>query len=374
MKITIEKAALFKALNHVQSVVERRTTIPILANVLIEEIDGGIKLTATDLDIQVVESVDATSINGTAITVPASILYDIVRKLPDGSQIQIEMDQDQGRLFVNSNRSRFTLPTLPSEDFPTLSAGEFDAEFDIPVDKLIELIDGTRFAISTEETRYYLNGIYMHAMDVGGRKVLRAVATDGHRLARLEIDCPPGADAMPGIIVPRKAVLEARRLLDAAEGSVKIEVSESRIRFTFSDTILTSKLIDGSFPEYERVIPVDNDKALILDCAIFSQAVDRVATIATEKSRAVKMNLEGENLTLSVSNPDTGTAAEELVVSYTEDPLEIGFNSRYLLDVMAQMKGPEARLLLNDSASPTIICDAEDEAQSALYVLMPMRV
>jgi len=374
MKITIEKSALFKALNHVQSVVERRTTIPILANVLIEEVHDGLKLTATDLDIEVVEHIDATSTNAAAITVPASILYDIVRKMPDGAQIQMELDQDQGRLFVHSNRSRFTLPTLPPQDFPSLSVGEFDARFDMPVEHLIDLIDGTKFAISTEETRYYLNGIYLHAMAANDQDCLRAVATDGHRLARLEIAAPAGSEAMPSVIVPRKAILEVRRLLDSTEGTVRVEVSRSRIRFTLSTTVLTSKLIDGSFPDYERVIPADNDKQLVLDCESFSRAVDRVSTIATEKSRAVKMNLEGENLTLTVVNPDTGTAAEELVVSYADEPLEIGFNSRYLLDVMAQIKGSEARLLLKDSASPTIISDAKEETQSALYVLMPMRV
>lgn len=380
MKITIEKAVLFKALNHVQSVVERRTTIPILANVLIEDVAEGLKLTATDLDIEVVEQVDAASTNGTAITVPASILYDIVRKMPDGAQIEMELDPDSGRLDVHANKSRFTLPTLPAQDFPSLSVGEFDATFELTVDDLAELIDGTKFAISTEETRYYLNGVYLHIAELDGQAYLRAVATDGHRLARLQMDAPNGAASLPAVIVPRKAILEVRRLLDGAagtagtNGTIGIEVSKSRIRFSVGTTVLTSKLIDGTFPDYERVIPQDNDKELILDCASFGQAVDRVATIATEKSRAVKINLEGERLTLTVVNPDTGTAAEDVVVSYQDDPMEIGFNSRYLLDVMAQIKGGEAKLVLKDSASPTIITDAADDTQSALYVLMPMRV
>lgn len=374
MKITIEKAVLFKALNHVQSVVERRTTIPILANVLIEDMADGLKLTATDLDVEVVEKVDAASTNAAAITVPASILYDIVRKLPDGAQIEMELDPDSGRLDVHANKSRFTLPTLPAQDFPSLSVGDFDASFELSVDDLAALIDGTKFAISTEETRYYLNGVYLHVAELDGQAALRAVATDGHRLARLQMEAPDGSATMPAVIVPRKAILEVRRLLDGVDGAVGIEVSKSRIRFSLGTTVLTSKLIDGTFPDYERVIPQDNDKELMLECAAFGQAVDRVATIATEKSRAVKINLEGERLTLTVINPDTGTAAEDMVVSYQDDAMEIGFNSRYLLDVMAQIKGGEAKLVLKDSASPTIITDAADDTQSALYVLMPMRV
>jgi DNA polymerase-3 subunit beta len=370
MRVTIERSAFLKALNHVQSVVERRNTIPILSNVLVQAAGGQLKLTATDLDIEIVESVPAEVARDGATTVPAHMLYDIVRKLPDGAQLELEQGPDQGRIGVSSGRSRFALQALPPEDFPDLAAGELSNRFSIQAGDLKGLIEKTRFAISTEETRYYLNGIYLH--EVSGNQLLRAVATDGHRLAQAQIARPEGAKGMPGIIVPRKTVLELAKLIEGLDGDVEVALSPSKIRFATGSLILTSKLIDGTFPDYERVIPRHNDKALDVDTRIFSDAVDRVSTISMEKGRAVKLNISAGKVVLTVNNPDSGSAEEEIAASYEADPIDIGFNSRYLLDVAGQMKSASMIFSLADAGSPTIIRDPGDD--QALYVLMPMRV
>ena len=375
MKATIERAKLLRCLSHVQSVVERRNTIPILSNVLIEASkDGLVKIMATDLDLQVIESLDAASVEAEgAITVSAHLLFDIARKLPDGSQVSLETADN--RLAVKAGRSRFQLPTLPRDDFPTIVEGDLPTSFEIPGKTLAELIDRTRFAISTEETRYYLNGIFLHVSDED-KPVLKAAATDGHRLARFTIARPDGAEGMPDVIVPRKAVAELRKLLDESlDGNVQIDLSASKIRFTLGGeggVVLTSKLIDGTFPDYSRVIPTGNDKLLKLDPKAFFAGVDRVATIATERTRAVKMGLEPDKVTLSVTSPDNGTAAEEIAADYKSEGFEIGFNANYLKDILSQIDSDIVELHLADAGAPTLI--RENDKSPALYVLMPMRV
>ncbi|MBH1943727.1 DNA polymerase III subunit beta [Erythrobacter sp. YJ-T3-07] len=375
MKATIERATLLRCLSHVQSVVERRNTIPILSNVLIDaDAGGGVKVMATDLDLQVVETMTAASVEGAgAITVSAHLLFDIARKLPDGSQVSLETADN--RMVVKAGRSRFQLPTLPRDDFPVIVEGELPTSFELPARELAELIDRTRFAISTEETRYYLNGIFLHVSDEA-RPVLKAAATDGHRLARYTLDRPEGAEGMPDVIVPRKAVGELRKLLEEAlDSNVQIDLSASKIRFALGGeggVVLTSKLIDGTFPDYSRVIPTGNDKLLRLDPKAFFQGVDRVATIATEKTRAVKMGLDEDKVTLSVTSPDNGTAAEEIAAEYKSEGFEIGFNANYLKDILGQIDSDTVELHLADAGAPTLI--RRDENSPALYVLMPMRV
>jgi DNA polymerase-3 subunit beta len=372
MKLTIERAALLTALGHAQSVVERRNTIPILSNVLLEAGQASLALTATDLDIAVVEKLPAKVAKQGATTVPAHTLYDIVRKLPEGAEIELAYAAAEQRLNLRAGRSSFQLSCLPKEDFPVMAAGELPHGFALSGDELKRLIDKTRFAISTEETRYYLNGIYLHAAATGGVPVLRAVATDGHRLARVEMPLPDGAAGMPGVIVPRKTVLELRKLIDVSSASVQVALSDTKIRFAFDEVTLVSKLIDGTFPDYERVIPLGNDKLLEVDGKTFAAAVDRVSTISTEKSRAVKLAIDKDRLVLSATSPEQGNASEEITVSYGAAPLEIGFNSKYLLDITQQIEGDNARFALADAASPTLVRDGNDD--SALYVLMPMRV
>jgi DNA polymerase-3 subunit beta len=372
MKLTIERATFLKALAHVQSVVERRNTIPILANVLLDGKDGTLTLTATDMDIAINESVPADVSQAGATTAPAHTFYDIVRKLPEGAQVEIETDASAAQLMIRAGRSKFNLATLPVEDFPTMSGGDLPHSFTVEAEDLRSLIDRTRFAVSTEETRYYLNGIYLHAADEEGTPVLRAVATDGHRLARVQLAMPDGGADIPGVIVPRKAIGELRKLIDETGDPIEIALSETRIRMTFDDAVLTSKLIDGTFPDYQRVIPTDNDKVLTVDRGAFTQAVDRVSTISSEKSRAIKLAVGSGLLTLSATSTENGSATEELEVSYDQSDIEIGFNARYLLDIASQIESDGAEFVLADASSPTIIRDAGDA--NALYVLMPMRV
>jgi len=372
MRLTIERAALLRALGHVQSVVERRNTIPILSNVLIRAEKGRLSLSATDMDLEIVETTPAQVARDGAMTAPAHTLYDIVRKLREGAQIELEASGDKSSLALRSGRSSFTLACLPPEDYPVMAGGDLPHGFALSASELNTLIERTRFAISTEETRYYLNGIFLHAAKSGDTPVLRAVATDGHRLARVEMILPEGGAGMPGVIVPRKTVAEVRKLLDDVTGQIQMSLSETKLRFAFEHIVLTSKLIDGTFPDYERVIPSNNDKVLEVNPRDFAAAVDRVATIATEKTRAVKLSIDRGAMTVSANSPESGSATEELEIVYTASPLEIGFNSRYLLDITQQIEGDGCRLTIADAASPTIIRDTSDG--SALYVLMPMRV
>jgi len=372
MKVTVEQAALLKSLSRTTRVVERRNTIPILSNVLLRASGSQLHMKATDLDIEVTEAMPADVEGEGAITVPAHVIHDIVRKLSDGAQVLLETTGDSSQLVLRSGRSRFTLQALPESDFPDLATGEFSNRFVMAAAELRRLIEKTQFAISTEETRYYLNGIYLHTVENGAEPVLRAVATDGHRLARSEVPAPAGSTGMPGIIVPRKTVAEIAKLVGESDGEATIELSNSKIRFQIGAVVLTSKLIDGTFPDYGRVIPSGNDKQLVIDCGDFTRSVDRVSTISSERGRAVKLSLVEGRLTLSVNNPDAGNAIEELEVDYSASPLDIGFNARYLLDIAGQFEGETAIFKMADAGSPTLIQDREGAA--TLYVLMPMRV
>ena len=372
MKLTIERAALLKALGHVQSVVERRNTIPILSNVLLSASQGRVAFSATDLDMEIADSSPARVEGVGQVTAPAHTLYEIVRKLPEGADVSLSYTGEDPRLTVQAGRSRFNLPVLPAGDFPIMSSEGLSGAIAIDTDDLARLIDKTRFAISTEETRYYLNGLYLHAVVEDGTPKLRAVATDGRRLALAEMPAPEGFVGAPGVIIPRKTINEVRRLMDDAGESVTMGVSAQKVRFGFDHAAMTSKVIDGSFPPYERVIPRDNKRVMTLDNALFAAAVDRVATISTEQSRAVKLSVESGRMTLTVRNMDAGQAVEELEVDYEGEPFEIGFNARYLLDITGQIGGKEVRFLLSDAGSPAIIEDAEDAR--TLYVLMPLRV
>ena len=371
MKVTIERSVLLKALGHVHRIVERRNTIPILANVLIEAADGKLALKSTDLDLEASEQVAADVAQNGATTVPAHVIYDIVRKLPDGAQASLETTGDAGQLVLRSGRSQFTLQALPASDFPDLTSGEFSHRFALPAAELKRLIENTQFAISTEETRYYLNGIYLHTVDVAGRRCCArsrptAIAWRGLKRPRQR------GLGMPGIIAPRKAVNEVQKLLEDLTQDVGIEISTAKARFQFGDVVLTTKLIDGTFPDYARVIPTGNDKRLVVDKEPFQRAVDRVSTLSSERGRAIKLAIAEGKLTLSVNNPDSGSASEEIEADYDFAPIDIGFNARYLLDIVGQLSSDTALIRLADPGSPTLIQDRD--GAPALFVLMPLRV
>ena len=372
MKLSIERATLLKAVSQAQSVVERRNTIPILANVLIEAEGASVSFRATDLDIEVVDRAPAMVERAGATTVSAVMLHEIVRKLPDGALVSLTDDQRTGRLTVEAGRSTFALATLPREDFPVMASSEYQTNFSAKAGDLRRLFEKTKFAISTEETRYYLNGVYMHVADSPEGRMLRCVATDGHRLARVDAPLPDGAAGMPGVIVPRKTVNELRKLLEDDAADIAISVSETKVRFATADMALTSKVIDGTFPDYSRVIPLNNTKRMEVDASDFAKAVDRVATVSSERARAVKMTLEEDRLTLTVNSPESGMAQEELVVAYGDERLEIGFNAKYLLEIASQIDRENAVLMFNASGDPALVREGSDT--SAVYVVMPMRV
>ena len=372
MKFSIERGTLLKAVSQAQSVVERRNTIPILANVLIEAEGDSVYFRATALDIEVVDKAVAQVERAGATTVAATTLHEIVRKLPDGALVSLNADTAAGRLTVEAGRSNFSLATLPKEDFPVMATSEYDSNFSAKAEVLRRLFDKSKFAISTEETRYYLNGVYMHVADSEDGKALRCVATDGHRLARIDAPLPAGAEQMPGVIVPRKTVGELRKLLDEDDMEIAVSVSETKVRFATPDITLTSKVIDGTFPDYTRVIPQGNTRRLEVDAADFAKAVDRVATVSSERSRAVKLQLEEDRLVLSVNAPDSGAAEEELAVAYSDERLEIGFNAKYLLEIASQVDRENAVFMFNSAGDPTLMREGTD--QSAVYVVMPMRV
>lgn len=372
MKLTIERAALLRALGHVQSAVERRNTIPILSNVLLSAERGRLSFSATDLDMEIVDEAEARVEQAGQVTAPAHTLYEIARKLPEGAEVTLAWTGEDPRLSVSAGRSRFSLPVLPAGDFPVMSSDGLSGRVAVDVNDLIRLIDRTRFAISTEETRYYLNGLYLHTVTEGGIARLRAVATDGHRLALAEMPAPEGSAGAPGVIVPRKTIGEARRLLDDAGESVDLAVSPQKVRFDFGAAALTSKVIDGSFPDYARVIPRDNNRVMMVDNQLFARAVDRVATISAEKSRSVRLAIEPGRLTLTVRNMEAGQAVEELEVDYDGEAFELSFNARYLLDVTDQISAEQAEFRFGGPNDPALVLDPTDP--DVRYVLMPLRV
>lgn len=375
MKLVIEKAPLLRVLGHLQGVVERRSTIPILSNLLMVAEDDTLALSSTDMDIELVVSLPSAVDKPGRLTAGASALHDIVRKLRDGSQIDLEQDEKNLRLAVRSGRSVFNIPTLPHEDYPKMSAGDLPHSFSVPAGDLRRLIDATRFAISTEETRYYLNGIYLHpAVNDERVGVLRAVTTDGHRMARFDLPLPDGAREMQGVIVPRKTVTELRKLIDGAgkDDEVVIRASDTKIEFKTGSATMVSKVIDGTFPDYSRVIPLGNDKIIGVARKDVSEAVDRVAIIETGRSRSVKFDFTAGSLELSAMNSEMGAAVEGVDVRYTGAQLHVGFNARYFLDIAGQIAGDEIEFRLADGGSPAVVVDPADKA--ALYVLMPVRM
>ncbi|MBM3468107.1 MAG: DNA polymerase III subunit beta [Alphaproteobacteria bacterium] len=373
MKFTVDRSAFLKALSHGQSVVERRTTVPILSNILISATPQGLSLITTDTDIALIETVPAIVLEPGTTTVSAQMLFEIIRKMPEASTIELTLMSETGQLNIKEGRSRFNLSCLPSEDFPQLTQGELPYRFSLPVAIFKKLLDRAKFAMSTEETRYYLNGIYLHTLEREGQKILRSVATDAHRLAYIEVPLPPGAEGMPGIIIGRKTVTEVRKLVDDTTTQVSIALSPTRIEFSFENAVLSSRLIDATYPEYEKAIPIGNDKLAIVDAKSFAAAVDRVATVSNDKVRAIKVNLNNNMLTLSAVSHDLGNAVEEMPIDFPHNtPIEIGFNARYLLDIAQQIDEDEAQVVLANGDAPAIIKGMKD--QEATYILMPMRV
>lgn len=370
MKLVIERTALLKALAPAVRIIERTNTIPILANVRLDAEGARLRVTATDLDIEMRGEADAEVETEGGITVPGARLNDIVRKLPDDARVTIEASKES--VAVRSGRSRFQMAGLPVSDFPQITPGTFTHEFELPADTVAAMLAATQFAISTDATRYYLNGIYLHTLEQDGKSVLAAVATDSHRLARYQVDLPQGAAGMPNSILPRKTVAEIARLVDKAKEPLSISLGGQKIRVTLGAFTLSSKLVEATYPDYQRVIPFANDKIVTVEAPHLAGAADRVATISGERGRCVKLALSDGRMELTVTNPDSGSAREELDCEYESDAIEIGFNARYLSEVLGVLGGDTVQIRLSDPGSPALIQTRADSP--LLTVLMPMRV
>ena len=375
MEIKANSSDLLKALNHIHGIVEVRHTLPILSNIVLSAENNELSLSSTNLDIFCSDKIDAEIVNSGEISVPAITFYEIVKRLPSGSDVILSMGDEDTELILKCGRSKFNLSTLRTEDFPILSDKDLSTNFVISADELSRMIDKTKFAISNEETRYYLNGIFFHKAESNSIKFLRAVATDGHRLAQYDIPLPQGAEEITGIIIPKKTVFELRKVLDDADGDVSVSLNENKIKFSFNNLKIISKVIDGTFPDYTKVIPQNNDKKFKTNNSELKNAIDRVSAVAINeetKSKAIKLTIENNKLNLSVESQSKGSAKEEIDISYSNEKVDIGFNSRYLLDICNEIDGDEIDVNLLDSISPAIILDKTDE--NLFFVLMPMRI
>ncbi|MCY4304049.1 MAG: DNA polymerase III subunit beta [Aestuariivita sp.] len=374
MKFDIERNLLFKSLSRAQSIVQSKTTIPILQNILIsaDSERGTIKIRTTDLDIEFMEELQVTIIQAGELTVGASLLFDIARKLPDGSLINFEFKSANNRLEVLSGRTDFTLATLPKEDFPKAISTEYDTAFSIEPQVLRPLFEKSKFAMSTEETRYYLNGVYMHIAKGDQGNVLRCVATDGHRLALVDSEAPDNSLDMPHVIIPRKAVTELGKLLSDINTEIKVSVSKSFVRFSADHLSLTARVVEGTFPDYNNVIPDSNKRRMEVNSKEFATAVDLVATVCEDTSKAITLNIGADKLGLSMRSPDSDTGEEELGVAYNAEDLSIGFNARYLFDIASQVDQKNIVFYFNTPDEPALI--REGDNPNMLYVVMPMRV
>ena len=378
MHISIEKAPFLKALGHGQSVVEKKTTVPIISTVLLQAADGQLSVTATDMDMALIERVPVEVKAAGSVCVSASLLHDIVKKLNDKKVIDLTVSDDGERLFIVSGRSRFDMGCLPVEDFPQLVQSEITHRFTLPAPVFAHLIDATRFCMAVEETRYQLNGIHFHAHEEGGAQYLRAVATDMHRLACVACEAPEGVRDMPQVIIARKTVQEIRKLLDDAQAPIEIGLSSTRVEFNVQgagyNAMLTARLVDGIFPDYQSAILVENDKSLIVPTKSFAESIDRVGTVVTnDKLRAIKLNACDNQAVLSAVSQEFGSATEEMDVDFAySDTVEVCFNVRYMMEVAQQINTEEMELLLLDADSSLVIQPVGNPHM--VFILMPMQV
>ena len=375
MEFKINSTDLLKALSHIHGIVEVRHTLPILSNIILEAKDDKLILSSTNLDIYCSDKIKAEVLQSGEVSVSAVTFFEIIKRLPSGSEVLMIMEEGENEIRLTCGRSKFNLSTLKTDDFPIISDSDLSTNFVLSADELIRIIDKTKFAVSNEETRYYLNGIFLHKAERNSIQFLRAVATDGHRLAQYDIPLPQGAEDITGIIIPKKTIYELRKVLDDANGDVSVSLNENKIKFSFNDLKVVSKVIDGTFPDYTKVIPQKNDKNFKTNNNELKNAIDRVSAVAANeesKSKAIKFCIENNSLSLSVESQSKGSANEMIDVNYSGDKVDIGFNSKYIIDICNEVDGDEISISLSDSISPAIILDKTDE--NLFFVLMPMRI
>ncbi len=366
MQFSIQREALLKPLQQVVGVVERRQTLPVLANVLVKVAAGRLALTATDLEVEMVASVDVERADDGEVTIPARKLFDIVRALPDGARVDIKQNAD--RIALAANRSRFTLTTLPASEFPTIDNIELVEKVALPEDALRDLMDRTAFAMANQDVRYYLNGMLLDLQE----HTLRCVATDGHRLAMKETALQSVVSTRRQIIIPRKGVNELIGLLEAGDGEVELEFGRNHLRVRRGDVVFTTKLIDGRFPDYEAVIPLGADKQATLDREVLRGALQRAAILSNEKYRGVRLELSPGKLRIIAHNPEQEEAVEEVEAETQVEELAVGFNVGYLLEALAALRGEKARLSLRDAQSSCLV--QEEDNEQSRHVIMPLRL
>lgn len=371
MKLSISRETLFRALRHMSAVVEKRTSIAILGNVRLKAENNKLETTATDNDIAVQGVAEAFVDEAGTTTVSALKLFEIISKIPEGVMVAMQLADGGSRLAISAGKAKFSLATLGAEAFPDMTRVDGGTAFEMNSADLKKMLDKVHFAASSDETRAYLTGVYLHVVPSDEGQLLRTVATDGHRLAKADMTCPEGAEEMPAVILPRKCVVELRKLADEAK-SISLTVSEKKIQAEAGDIVLTSKVIDANYPDYDRVIPKNNTSSMMVSRKSLLQAVDRVSILSHEKTRSVRFSVIENQLALSANNPDQENASEELKVAYGDSPLEVGFNARYLTDIGSQVGSDDIEFRFKDSASPVLVRDPSDSTTT--FVVMPMRV
>ena len=371
MKFKISRSNFFKTLSHLQGVVDKKNSLPILANILIEAKDNQLQLSSTDMDISIIEKIDCNVVEDGSITINSQILYDVVRKIDDNGEIEI-ISNNGKLLSLRANGSRFSLACLPKEDYPIIEKDNSGININLNSKILFKLIDKTKFAISNEETRYFLNGLYFNVTNENNKNIVTLVGTDGHRLAKFSHEIDGKIDIISGVIIPKKTIYELSKLLSEIDIDINISISATKIVFIINNIIFISKLIDGSFPDYNRVIPKDNNNILKINRDKLLSAIDRVSTIANEKSPVIKFKLLENVLNLNTVNSESSTASEDMSVNYDGDEIEIGFNSKYIMDIVNNLEDNEISINLKDNTAPIVA--QENSNTNLVYVLMPMRV
>ena len=371
MKFVVNKSIIFKTLSHLQSIVNKKNTLPILSNILIEAKKNHLTLSSTDMDISIKETLNCNIIEDGATTLNAQIMFDIIKKLPENNDI--EFISNNGKILtIRSKGSKFSLSCLPKDEFPIIDTVTNGKKFQINSQIIYNLINKTKFAISNEETRYFLNGLYFNISNNEKVSILTIVGTDGHRLATSSFNQNQIDSDIPGIIIPKKTINELSKLLVDNDKDIEIQISSNKIIFYINKLILISKLIDGNFPDYSRVIPNNNNNILTINRLNLLSAVDRVSTIANENSPSIKFKLLKNLINLSTINNENSTATEDIQAKYEGNEIEIGFNSKYIMDILDNLEGEEIKISFNDNSTPIIA--QEQTGSDITYVLMPMRV
>ena len=371
MEFTINRDIFLKALSHASGIIEKKTTLPILSNILIEAKDSKIKITATDLDIIYFEEITTQELKKEgSTTTSGSILYDILRKLKPNAKVGLSL-QNPNKIKLVSENSKFNLLCLPSDNFPLADEDINQESFEISSQKLLKLLNKTKISISNDETRHYLNGIYLHKTKLESKSFLSCVATDSHRLSSSSLEIDSSINIEP-IILPKKTIFQLISLLEQSSSAIKISNNKSKIKFEMNNCVLISKVIDGRFPEYSKVVPVGNDKVLQIKLDEFRNSIERVTAVSSDRTKSLKMTISKDAVQLSLNNPSSGEGIENINAKFNSGDLNISFNSRYLTDIASQIENESIVINLKDAGSPVLISDFSDK--NSFHVVMPMKI